>query len=340
MVTQQIEVYKVINKSTGEGEFFESTRMPQDPNEYNLEKKELIVSKDELLTLTASEALTYGIARAVVLNQQRALDFLAERDSIVFSGKPKILKTNWSEEMVRKINHPAVMSILIMIALLGVYIEFNTPGVGLPGLVAVICFTIIIGSKYLVGLANWAEVAIFIIGVILLMIEIFIIPGFGITGILGIILMVGGLFGMLIRNGWDEVPWPRTEFDWYLFSQSILGLAIGFFGFIVLAWALTKYLPKFEFMSGLILVPATPKKGDEFEISMTVPPESKIGTIQVGDIGEVTSILRPSGKARFDEAVVDCVAEADFLDKGCKVEIIEIHGNKVIVRSVKDQEQE
>jgi membrane-bound serine protease (ClpP class) len=340
MVTQQIEVYKVINKSTGEGEFFESTRMPQDPNEYNLEKKELIVSKDELLTLTASEALTYGRARAVVPNQQGALDFLSERDRVVFSGKLKILKTNWSEEMVRKINHPAVMSILIMIALLGVYIEFNTPGVGLPGLVAVICFTIIIGSKYLVGLANWAEVAIFIIGVILLMIEIFIIPGFGITGILGIILMVGGLFGMLIRNGWDEVPWPRTEFDWYLFSQSILGLAIGFFGFIVLAWALTKYLPKFEFMSGLILVPATPKKGDEFEISMTVPPESKIGTIQVGDIGEVTSILRPSGKARFDEAVVDCVAEADFLDKGCKVEIIEIHGNKVIVRSVKDQEQE
>jgi membrane-bound serine protease (ClpP class) len=239
--------------------------------------------------------------------------------------------------MVRKINHPAVMSILIMIALLGVYIEFNTPGVGLPGLAAVICFTIIIGSKYLVGLANWAEVAVFIIGVILLMVEIFIIPGFGITGILGIILMVGGLFGMLIRNGWDEVPWPRTEFDWYLFSQSILGLAIGFIGFIVLAWAITKYLPKFEFMSGLILIPATPKKGDEFEISMTIPPESKIGSVQVGDVGEVTSILRPAGKVQFGEAVVDCVAEADFLDKGSKVEIIEIHGNKVIVRSVKDQ---
>jgi membrane-bound ClpP family serine protease len=60
----------------------------------------------------------------------------------------------------------------------------------------------------------------------------------------------------------------------------------------------------------------------------------------VGDVGEVTFILRPSGKVRFGDAIVDCVAEADFLDKGCKVEIIEIHGNKVIVRSVKDQEQE
>jgi membrane-bound serine protease (ClpP class) len=340
MVTQQIEVYRIINKSTGEGEYFESTRMPQDPNEYDLEKKELIVSKDELLTLTSSEAFDYGIARAVVKEQQGALDFLAERDGVIFSGQAKILRTNWSEEMVRKINHPAVMSILIMLALLGVYMELNTPGVGLPGLVAVICFTIIIGSKYLIGLANWAEVAIFIIGVILLMVEIFLIPGFGVTGISGIILMVGGLFGMLIRNGWDEVPWPQTELDWHLFSNSILGLVIGSIGFIVLACILTKYLPKFEFMSGLVLVPSAAKKGDEFEISMTASPESEISDVHVGDVGEVTFILRPSGKVRFGDAIVDCVAEADFLDKGSKVEIIEIHGNKVIVRSVKDQEQE
>jgi membrane-bound serine protease (ClpP class) len=340
MVTQQIEVYKIKNKTTGQDEFFESSRLPQDPNSYDLEEKELIVSKDELLTLTATEALEYGIARAIVNEQQGVLNFLAKRDRVVFSGKPRILKTNWSEEMVRKINHPAVMSILIMIALLGIYMELNTPGIGLPGLVAVICFAIIIGSKYLVGLANWFEVAIFILGVILLMVEIFLIPGFGITGILGIILMVAGLFGMLVRNGWDEVPWPRTEFDWQLFSNGVLGLVFGFIGFIVLAWALTKYLPKFQFLSGLVLVPATAKQGDEFEISMTIPPEGEISTVQVGNVGEVTSKLRPSGKVRFGDAIVDCVAEADFLDMGTKVRIIEIRGNRVVVRAMKDREQE
>ncbi|MHC4757305.1 MAG: NfeD family protein, partial [Planctomycetota bacterium] len=340
MVTQQIEVYKIRNLSTGKDEFIEGTRLPQDPNEYNLENKELIVTKDELLTLTASEAFDYGIARAVVKEQQGALDFLADRDGVVFSGQPKILRTNWSEEMVRKINHPAVMSILIMLALLGVYIELNSPGVGLPGLVAVICFTIIIGSKYLVGMANWVEVLIVILGFILLMIEIFVLPGFGVAGITGIFLIFAGLFGMLVRNGWDEVPWPQSEFDWQVFSDGVLAMSAGFVGFVVLAWALTRFLPKFQFMSGLMLVPAIAKKGDEFEVSMTSPPDSETSTIKVGDIGEVISTLRPSGKVQFKEAIVDCLAEADFLDKGTKVEIIEIHGNRVIVSLLKDLEQE
>ena len=145
---------------------------------------------------------------------------------------------------------------------------------------------------------------------------------------------------MLIRNGWNEVPWPQTELDWHLFSSGILGLSIGFLGFMILAWILTKYLPKFEFLSGLVLVPATAKQGDEFEISMTVPPESKVGPVQVGDRGEVVTRLRPSGKVQFGDAIVDCAAQGDFLDKGTEVEIIKIRGNKVVVRSVKNQEQE
>jgi membrane-bound serine protease (ClpP class) len=155
MVTQQIEVYEVENLRTGEDEFFESVHLPKDPNEYDIENKVLIVGEDRLLTVTASEALEYGIARAVVKNRGGALEFLAERDGVRFESGPTVLKPNWSEQMVRWLNSPAVMGILVLLALLGVYIEFNTPGVGLPGLVAVVCFAIIIGSKYLVGLANW-----------------------------------------------------------------------------------------------------------------------------------------------------------------------------------------
>jgi membrane-bound serine protease (ClpP class) len=148
MVTMQIEVYRVKNIKTGEHEFFESVRLPKDPNEYDLDNKELIVESDKLLTLIASDALEYGIARAQVKDQAGVLEFLAKRDGITFVSEPIVLKTNWSEEMVRWLNSPAVMAILVMLALLGVYIEFNTPGLGLPGLVAVICFAIIIGSKY------------------------------------------------------------------------------------------------------------------------------------------------------------------------------------------------
>jgi len=339
MVTQQIEVYKVKNKTTGKYEFFESISLPTDPNAYDLDNKAVFVESDRLLTLTASDASEYGVvARAVVDDLTEALEFLAKRDGVTFVGETIVLETNWSEEMVRKLNHPVVMGVLIMIALLGVYIELNTPGVGLPGLVAVICFAIIIGSKYLVGLANWVEVGLFVVGVLLLMIEIFVLPGFGIAGFLGIACILAGLFGMLIKNPPDRLPWPQTQLDWQLFTNGVLGISFGFIGFVVLAWLVTKHLHKLEFLSGLMLAPSAAKRGSEFEVSMTAPPESKTITVNIGDIGEVVSTLRPTGKAKFADAMVDVVAEAEFLDKGTKVKIIEIHGNRVVVKAVEKQE--
>jgi len=337
MVSMQLEVYRVENLKTGEYEFFEVDKLSKDANEYDLDNKELIVRDDELLTLTASKACEYGIARAQVKDLAGVLDFLAKRDGVTFVGEPIVLDTLWSEEMVRWLNSPVVMAVLVTLAMLGVYIEFNTPGVGLPGLVAVICFAIIIGSKYLVGLANWVEVALFIVGVLLLLIEIFILPGFGIAGFTGILCILAGLFGMLIKNPPDKLPWPQTQPDWQVFIDGVWALSFGFIGFVVLAWLLTKYLPKLQFLSGLILVPTAPKVGTEFEVSMTAPPESETIAVNVGDVGEVVSTLRPAGKAKFGDAVVDVVAEAEFLDKGTRIEIIGIHGNRVIVKAVEEQ---
>ena len=334
MVTMQTKVYRIKNLQTGDGEFFEDQRLPDDPNLYDLDNKELIVKDDELLTLTASKAFEYGIARAQVKDRAGALEFLAGRDSVTFAGEPMVLETLWSEEMVRWLNSPAVMAALVMLAMLGVYIEFNTPGLGLPGLAAVICLVIIIGSKYLVGLANWVEVALFVVGILLLLVEFFVLPGFGVAGMLGIICVLVGLFGMLIKNPPNRVPWPDSPENWDVFIDGLIGLSFGFLGFVVLAWILTKYLPKLQFLSGLILVPAVAKQGTEMEISMTASPERQTIGVNVGDIGEVVSKLRPTGKARFGDAIVDVVAEAEFLDKGAKVKIIEIHGNRVVVVAV------
>jgi len=333
MVSMQTEVYRVKNLKTGEYEFFETHQLPTDSKKYDLDNKKLVVKDSELLTLTASQAFEYGIARKVVKSLAEGLGFLGERDGVSFVGEPMMLEMLWSEEMVRWLNSPAVMGILVMVALLGVYIELNTPGIGLPGLVAVICFVIIIGSKYLIGMANWVEVALFVVGVILLAVEIFVLPGFGVAGFLGIMCIIAGLFGMLIKNPPDKMPWPESQLDWQLFTNGVLGLLFGFVGFVVFAWILTKYLPRLQFLSGLILVPAAAKRGSEMEISMTAPPKSRSVGVSVGEVGEVVSTLRPTGKARFDEKIVDVVAQAEFLDKGTKVEIIEIHGNKVVVKA-------
>lgn len=337
MVTMQIKVYRIKNLETGEYEFFEDERLPDDPNVYDIENKKLIVKDGELLTLTASQAFEYGIARAQVEDRAGVLDFLAERDGVTFVGEPIVLETNWSEEMVRWVNSPAVMAVLVMLAMLGVYIEFNTPGLGLPGLAAVICFVIIIGSKYLVGLANWVEVALFAVGILLLLVEIFVLPGFGVAGFLGVTCIIAGVFGMLIKNPPDKLPWPRDEIAWNDFSWGVTGLSLGFAGFMLLAWLLSRFLPKLQFLSGLILVPASAGRHVEMPISMTTAPDSGTTGMTVGETGEVLSTLRPIGRAKFADAIVDVVADAEFLDKGTKVEIIEIHGNRVVVKTIEGQ---
>jgi len=334
MVSRQLEIFRVKNRNSGKYEFFETEDLPKDPNQYDIKNKELIVKDDEILTLTASKAHEYGIARAVVGDRDEAIAFLAKRDGITFADHVPVLKTLWSEQMVRWINSPAVMAVLVMLAMLGVYIELNSPGVGLPGLVALICIVIIIGSKYLVGMANWVEVAIFIIGIILLAVEVFVIPGFGITGFLGIVCIFGGLFGMLIRNPPGEVPWPKTEFAWDLFLDGLVGLSVGFVGFLCLAYIFARYLPKMYFLRGLMLQPAAAGEQLPPNITTTAPKATGI-KINVGDIGEVVSPLRPAGQARFVHATVDVVTVGEFLENGTKVKIMEIHGNRVVVRETK-----
>jgi len=300
----------------------------------------MINGSDQLLTLTASQALEYGVARGVVKDLDGVLTFLEKRDHVVFVEEPRVLEPSWSELMVSWLNSPIVMGILFMLALLGAYIEFNTPGFGLPGLVAVVCFALVLGSKYLVGMANWVEILLLFIGVVLLVVEIFVLPGFGLAGIAGIACILIGLFGMLIRNAPDELPWPQTISDWQSLSSGVIGLAAGFSGFLLLAWLLSRYLPKIPFMSGLILSPAVAAAGrGGSQVSMTSPPESASVGVQSGDVGEVISTLRPAGKARFGDAIVDVVATGEFLNRGTQVRIIEIHGGRVVVKKTEPDDE-
>ena len=330
MVTVGTEVYRVKNTKTGQWEYFETEQLPKDARTYDLKNKELVVTSKELLTLTASKAAEYGIARAVVKDVNGVLSFLEKRDGVEFSAGPIKLETNWSEEMVRWLNSPAVLGVLVTIALLGLYIEFQTPGVWLPGLVAVICFVLIVGSRFLTGMANWVEVALFVTGVMLLLIEVFLIPGFGFAGFIGIVFILVGLFGMLIKTPPGQIPWPQSDYDWKMFTDQVWAIGLGFLAFLVIAGMISKYLPKTTLFGRLVLSPKAGQGGTE--VNLTAPPDAGQINIKVGQIGEATSRLRPAGKARFAQAVVDVVTEGSFVDKGARVMIMEVSGNRVVVR--------
>jgi len=334
MVTMGTKIYEVRNLQTGQYEFLEEERLAEDPNSYDLAGKELVVKDNEILTLTAAKAYEYGIARAQVKDRAGALAFLAQRDGVTFAGEPMVLKTNWSEEMVRWLNSPAVMAVLVLLALLGVYIEFNAPGVGLPGLVALICFAVIIGSKYLVGMANWVEVVLFVVGVLLLLVEIFVLPGFGVAGILGVIFMVFGLFGMLIRNAPGELPWPHTSPDWELFERNVYGLLGGIAAFLIGLPILARYLPKIPVARRLVL--ATPQGAVEFGMGAGVAAAdtSAETPVQAGQKGISLSQLRPAGKAEFGGLRLDVVSGGELIEASRKIVVEFVEGNRIVVREI------
>ncbi len=335
MVSMKLEVYQVKNTQTDEFEYFDSNDIPTDPNTYDLENRKVVVKDDELLTVDAETALSYGIARAVVRDRAGLLSFIETRDSVTFERPAPVLKPNWSEQMVRTVNHPTVMGVLVTIALLGLYMEFSSPGLGLPGLAAVICFVILIGSKYLVGLANWIEIVVFVLGIVLLLVEVFVIPGFGIAGIAGILCMIAGAFGMLLRNGINEMPWPQNDMDWQTLQQGVYGLAMGLAGFLILAALFTRYMPQLALFSGLVLVPKALRKDTSSPDDVS---KNRIATLSVGDVGVVVTPLHPTGRVRFSDDLLDCVTLIDCITQGdlvkpeTRVEIMSIHGNRIVVR--------
>ncbi len=336
MVSRHKKVWRVKNTKTNLYAFYEDEKLPKDVKTYDLQNKGLIDNENEILTLTAARAAEYGIARAVVSDINGAIAFLGVRDNVKFSPKFVRLEPNWSEQLVRMLNHPTVTGILFMIGMLAVYIELKTPGIGLPGLVAVICFAILFGSRFLTGLATWWEVAVFAAGIILLATEIFVIPGFGITGVLGIALILISLFAILVPNRPDELPWPRYDFNdiqWQILSNGAWAFSLGFAGFVVLAYILAKFLPKTGPLTGLVLEPAP--AGPKMDADITAPPQ-KSGRLKTGNMGFAITKLRPAGQAKFDSAVVDVVAEGEFIEKGQKIKIIQIQGNKVVVRKIEE----
>jgi len=332
MVSQKLEIWQVKNTSNDQMEYFEKEYLPTDPNGYDLANKKLVVKEGELLTLTDKDAKKYGIARAIVEDVNGAIEFLEKRDEVEIADAVIRLETMWSEEMVRWLTSPMVVGILVLGIMLGIYVEFNTPGLGLPSLLAVVCLVILVGSRYLIGMANWIEIALLCLGFILLMVEIFVIPGFGVAGFSGIICIVAGLLAMWINNDPGEIPWPKGEMAWGIFTDGLFGMAMGFLMFIVVAAVLAKYMDRMPLLRRFVLKAAV--TGKQTAVSRTFEPHDKTSALEIGQTGEVVSPLRPAGKARFGDSIVDVVSDGAFIEKGSRVQVAEVHGNLVIVKEV------
>jgi membrane-bound serine protease (ClpP class) len=237
----------------------------------------------------------------------------------------EVLRENssWSEELVRFLD--AIGPLLLAAGLLGLYLEFKTPGTALPGILGVLCLVLYFGSKYLVGLAGVVDVLLFFIGVLLVGIEVFVIPGFGIVGVTGIVLILAGLF-------LSVQPWPfaipRTPAETQALVSGFRQLLLAFAIMLTGAFTLGRYLPHIPVVRGLVLT--TEPVGSKV-FSSAAPTEQKLRRL-VGARGVATTLCRPAGKALFGNELVDVVAQAEYIRRGQGVEVLAMEGNRVIVR--------
>ena len=280
-----------------------------------------VVSAKELLTMTAREAVALGFTEHLFEN----IEGLKQHYNITTLIR---LKHNVSQTIAEFMNSTAVSGLLIMATFVLAYLEIRTPGFGVAGTLALVCLTLLVGSRYILDLANSLEIVVIIVGFILLLVEVFVTPGFGVLGISGLLLMVAGLLATGVRGAPTEWPIPRTAVDWETFNNGALALAFGFIGSLVVGGLISKYLPKSRFASALILDEVPPVHGGP------VGESSPMRTIGVGDTGTVESMCRPVGKVRFGDDLLDAMSEGPQIEVGAKVRVLRRDGNRLIVEKI------
>lgn len=276
-----------------------------------------LVDSTQLVTLTTDEARKYGIADTVVSSLHDVLNAFALKDAEVVKLNP-----NWAEEFVGFIRNPIVTALLLMIGFVGIFLEVKSPGWTLPGTFGVLALVLFFGSSYILDLASNLEIIMFVAGIILLFLEIFVIPGFGVAGILGIILIIASMFSALLGN--------MPVFDFTDISEAIIQLTASLVGSIILVFIIVKYLPKSSRFSKMVL--SEEEKSDD---GFTSRPSKKN---LIGEVGIALTTLRPAGTAIFNGEKVDVVTDGEYLENGSKIKVIRVEGIRVVVQKVNENE--
>lgn len=272
-----------------------------------------VIEAGKLITFTTEEALEFGYCDAEVSSLQDVLEQLGLEDAEI--REPG---TNWAEQIVRTINHPVISSLLITVGMLGLIMEVRSPGWGVPGTMALVALGLFFGTQYILALADILDIVLFLAGVGLILVEAFVIPGFGVAGVLGVLCMFAGLF-MALAGSWPFV----TSDDIY---RAIFTLAGSVVLTVVGAIGLSALLPKTKTFGTFVL--SEEQKRDLGYTSHK--PHQEL----IGKQGIALTTLRPSGTAIIDNERVDVVSEGGYIEAKKPIKVVGVEGIRIIVREV------
>mgnify|MGYP002835135826 CR=1 FL=1 len=266
----------------------------------------------KLISLTTEQALRYKIADGTAENMEALLDSLGY-------SSVKTIETaeNWSEAIVRFLTNPVVASLLTTFGFLGILFELQSPGWGIPGFVGLACLILSLSASYIAQLATMSDMLFVLTGLALILLEVLVIPGFGIAGLGGIGLMIYGLYLLLL----PDIPVGEE-----VLGQAMDGFLIGLVGAVIGLVLLAKLMIKTKFWEQLT-APDTQKKEEGY--SNTPGWESLQGETGIADTD-----LHPSGWVRVKDQRIFVVSEGEFIEEGKEIKILSVDGNRVLVREL------
>jgi membrane-bound serine protease (ClpP class) len=285
-----------------------------------VERVKTICPKGKLLSLTAGEAERYGLAAGPAEDRAALLRALGAAGEITESSPSA------ADDLISFLTSGPVQAILIVIGLVMIFLELQTPGFGIPGLGAIIAFALVFGSGALLGRVGSLEIILFLLGLGLLAAEIFIIPGFGVVGISGIVLISLSLvFSM------QDFVIPQFNWEWTLLGRNVLVVFAGLLAAITGIAAIALLGPRLRLFDPLTL---------KAQITGTAagPLDDPGGETDyaalVGKIGISASTLRPSGRVEIDGEIYPAEADGSLVDEGRGVRVVRVRGNTITVRLV------
>jgi len=314
MVTAEMEVHQV--KADGIVSYLDS----QEYAEFTRNRPagtfagKIVVPAGELLTMDNEEAQEFGFSRLTAASLPELLEQLH-----IESPRINRISSNWSENLGRLIS--SVAPILLMIGLAALYTELKAPGFGLPGIVGILCLGLVFFNQFLVGLADYTELILFCLGAVLLAFEFFVIPGFGITGLAGFFCIGAGL----ILSFQDFViPDPAMPWQQEIFTRNIFMVLGAFVIAVMAALFFLRYV--FPRLSRVVYGPYLSASLKDSRVDSPA-----FGEIKIGDAGVVKTLLRPAGKAEFNNMLYDVVSQGEFVETGARITVLEIKGNRIVV---------
>lgn len=270
-----------------------------------------VVKKGQLLTLSTNEAVSLKFAKAQVADEAALLQAIGLPGAQVITTEP-----NWAEGVVRFLTNPLVAPLLLSLGILGLVFEIKTGAFGLGGILSLTSLGLFFGSSFILGLAGWEEILLLGLGAIALAVEVFVLPGFGVAGVVGTLAIVAAM--VLAMMG------ARPSTGDIAQALAVLGASLLITMAVIYAWL--RHLPNSGRFSGLLL------RGSVHKSQGFVSAPSR-GDL-IGLDGIAVTDLRPSGTARVGQERIDVVTEGEYVAQGSRVQVVQSDGYRHVVRAV------